>query len=704
MNNSDQSREQLFKELELLRAENSEFKAVLSHRQAAGLKADKQLIANQQPLRQTKEFAETLLETANVIIVTLDTDANIILFNGFAEKFTGYQKQEVIGKNWFELFIPKDNSTVIPEIFQDVLKEMPEVSSYENHILCRDGSARLVSWANTVLKTDQGTIAGILSIGTDVIESRQLETERERSYDFLQTVIDGFPEMLMVINRDYTIALANQAVQRLTASDPISGCMKCYEVSHNRQLPCDDELHPCPLPKVIATRQAVKVEHLHYDVDGNEIIVEILATPILGDAGEVVQIIESCRDINECKQAGGAFLKNKYYLTKAKEIGKLGTWELDIQQNALIWTDETYKIFDVPLGTEMNYELFLDCIHPADRDYVAKEWRAGLNGEPYDIEHRMIIDDKVKWVREKADITFDTDGNPLTAIGFTQDITKRKQTAETLQLTQFSVDHSLDAVYWMGLDAELIYVNNVAAETLGYSKEELLTMTVYDIDIELSEERWGANWSGLKTHKSVVIHSTHRRKDQTTFPVEITANLINFGGREITCAIAKDITERKQAEEALRESEDKFKSITERIYDLIVSIDLEDNITYVSPSVMRVFGYKPEELIGRNITELVSKSEISHAKETFRITGAGRDIEEDYSDFIKKDGSLASIMLSAVPIIKHDKIIGTQAIIRDITKQQQVEMALRDSEKKCGVYFVLPRPALASLKIEYCLK
>jgi PAS domain S-box-containing protein len=424
MKNSDQSREQLFKELELLRAENSEFKAVLAHRQAAKLKADKQLIANQHPLQQPKEFAETLLEIANVIIVTLDTDANIILFNGFAEKLTGYQKQEVIGKNWFELFIPKDNSTVIPEVFQNVLKEMPEVSSYENHILRRDGSARLISWRNTVLKTGQGAISGILSIGTDV-------TER--------------------------------------------------------------------------------------------------------------------------KQAESAFLKNKYYLTKAQEIGKIGTWELDIQQNILIWTDENYKIFGVPLGTKMTYEVFLDCIHPADRDYVDKKWRAGLDGDPYDIEHRIIIDNKVKWVREKADITFDIDGAPIRAIGFTQDITERKQAEETLQLTQFSVDHLPDAVYWIGLDAKFIYVNNVAAETLGYSKEELLAMTVYDIDIEFSEERWVANWSNLKTNESAVIHSTHRRKNQTTFPVEITANLINFGGWEITCAIAKDITERKQVEEELKQ-------------------------------------------------------------------------------------------------------------------------------------------------------
>jgi putative nucleotidyltransferase with HDIG domain len=83
----------------------------------------------------------------------------------------------------------------------------------------------------------------------------------------------------------------------------------------------------------------------------------------------------------------------------------------------------------------MNYELFLNCVHPDDRDYVNEKWSAGLNHEPYDIEHRLIVNDKVRWVREKADIEFDTEGNPIMAIGFTQDITERKQTEERLKKT-----------------------------------------------------------------------------------------------------------------------------------------------------------------------------------------------------------------------------------------------------------------------------
>ncbi len=137
-------------------------------------------------------------------------------------------------------------------------------------------------------------------------------------------------------------------------------------------------------------------------------------------------------DCTERKQTEDTLIRNQYYLNKAQEIGSIGTWELNIQENILKWTDENYKIFDVPFGTEVNYEMFLNFAHPDDRDYVHEKWNSGLNGEPYDIEHRLIVDGKVKWVREKADIEFDAEGNPIMAIGFTQDITKRKQSEESV--------------------------------------------------------------------------------------------------------------------------------------------------------------------------------------------------------------------------------------------------------------------------------
>ncbi|MBM4054911.1 MAG: PAS domain S-box protein [Planctomycetes bacterium] len=125
----------------------------------------------------------------------------------------------------------------------------------------------------------------------------------------------------------------------------------------------------------------------------------------------------------------------RYYLKKAQEIGTIGTWELDVHKNKIYWTDENYRIFGALPGTELTYDDFLNCVHPEDRDYVQKEWNAALsNNKPYDIEHRIVAGNNIKWIREKAELEFDEKGDCIRAIGFSQDITDRKQAEENLKL------------------------------------------------------------------------------------------------------------------------------------------------------------------------------------------------------------------------------------------------------------------------------
>ena len=138
-------------------------------------------------------------------------------------------------------------------------------------------------------------------------------------------------------------------------------------------------------------------------------------------------------EIAERKRAEEALLKQQYFLSKAQEIGKIGTWELDIKKNILVWTDENYRIFGLPIGTPLTYETFLNCVHPDDRKYVDKEWKAAFNKKPYDIEHRLLMSNgSIKWVREKAQLDFDEQGHCLRGTGFTQDITERKRAEEEL--------------------------------------------------------------------------------------------------------------------------------------------------------------------------------------------------------------------------------------------------------------------------------
>ena len=165
--------------------------------------------------------------------------------------------------------------------------------------------------------------------------------------------------------------------------------------------------------------------------------VEVFASPF--NVGTVKYMIVTIHDISQrinaeqkVKKQNKELKQSQFYLKKAQEMGCIGTWELDLIENKLMWTDESYRIFGIPIGTELTYEIFLNCVHPDDREYVNKKWKAALKNEPYDIEHRLIVNNKVKWVREKAEIEFDKKAKAIKSIGFAQDITYKKETEAEL--------------------------------------------------------------------------------------------------------------------------------------------------------------------------------------------------------------------------------------------------------------------------------
>ena len=141
-------------------------------------------------LKTSKEFAENLLETANSIVVTFDTEANITTFNHSAEKLTGYTKDEVQSKNWFNIFIPQEEKEIIPKVFKNALRGIPDVSQYENPIITKSGEKRIISWNNNIIHDTSGNINGILSIGVDITE-RKLAEDNFRIQHELAIIASG---------------------------------------------------------------------------------------------------------------------------------------------------------------------------------------------------------------------------------------------------------------------------------------------------------------------------------------------------------------------------------------------------------------------------------------------------------------------------------------------------------------------------------
>jgi len=146
---------------------------------------------------------------------------------------------------------------------------------------------------------------------------------------------------------------------------------------------------------------------------------------------------------------------------------------------------------------------------------------------------------------------FDEPGQEPCVIGHAQDITELKQLEQTLQLTQFSVDKAADSVFWIAADGGLRYVNDAACDYLGYSQDELLSLSIVDIDVTLDRADWPTHWEQVKQLSRFTTETIYRTKDGRKLPVEVTINFLSFHGQEYHCVFAREISERKEAEDAL---------------------------------------------------------------------------------------------------------------------------------------------------------
>jgi two-component system cell cycle sensor histidine kinase/response regulator CckA len=275
------------------------------------------------------------------------------------------------------------------------------------------------------------------------------------------------------------------------------------------------------------------------------------------------------------------------------------------------------------------------------------------------------------------------DGRVLGYQGIIRDISQQKRAEELLRLTQFSIQRSSEAAFWITPDGRFFYVNETACRSLGYSREELLEMTVHDIDPSFPEGIWAEHWEDLKRRGSFNIESYHRTKDGTLFPIELTVNYVIFGGKEYNCAFARDITERKRVEEVVHREKEKFRVLVEESPFGVSMVDKDGHYRYINPKFVEIFGYTLDDTpTGREwFRRAFPDPEYRHQVISTWIS----DLEGETPDESRprsftvtcKDGSNKVILFRPVTVGLKDQFI----IYEDITEKKYLEEQLQLAQK-----------------------
>ena len=166
-----------------------------------------------------------------------------------------------------------------------------------------------------------------------------------------------------------------------------------------------------------------------------------------------------------------------------------------------------------------------------------------------------------------------------------------------MKLTQFSVDNAADAIFWLNKNGKFIYANNAAVEHIGYSKEEILSMTVHEIDYNFPIEKWDQHWEKLKRKKKAIFESLHTTKNGKNLPVEIMVSHLEVDDIEFHCVYVRDITERKRAEESLQLSEKRFRKTLDVTSDGMWDRNLVTGEVYYGSNWASALGFHEDDLI-----------------------------------------------------------------------------------------------------------
>lgn len=331
--------------------------------------------------------------------------------------------------------------------------------------------------------------------------------------------------------------------------------------------------------------------------------------------------------------------ESKQDLKLAQFVGQIGSWRLNLQRNKLSWSDENYKIYGVPKDLPLTYEFFLSKVHPDDQEYVNQQWQAALLGENYDLEHRIVVDGKTKWLREKAILEFDRKGKLLGGFGITQDISAEKQSEQALQnlLDRYELvlNGAQDAIWDWDTLSNTVHYSSRWKSLRGYSVDDDLYDVSYWKD-SIHPDDADRIMAAIAAHfegKTPVFNEEYRIHCQDgTWKWILDRGIAKWDeyGRVVRMAGSEnDITDRKNAEAELRNQEKELQAIIDTTPALISYLDINFTYLRVNKTYEKWFGLKKEDIIGRQAKDVIGQAAWNRVRAYLEQAQRGQEVSFD---------------------------------------------------------------------------
>ncbi|MGA3163137.1 MAG: PAS domain S-box protein [Verrucomicrobiota bacterium] len=451
-----------------------------------------------------------------------------------------------------------------------------------------------------------------------------------------------------------------------------------------------DDVHK----QIIQTGKPIETEEEYIDADGGKHFFHVVRMPVFGLDQTVIGSQGILFDVTARKRAEAAMMESRNFLDKIINSVADPVLVKD-QQHRWVLLNDAYCNFMGHQRNELLGKSDYDFFPKSEADVFRAKDEVVFSTGTENISEEKFTDAKgmVHTIVTKKTLYADDKGAKF-IVGVIRDITERELAETELHLIQTGLNQVGFTIFRSLPDARIISVNDAACRNLGYTREELCRMTILDIDLTFDQKQWETHRQELKIRGTRTFEGTHRRKDGTTFPVEVTVYYLEKEGEEHSISFARDITERKQAEAALGESQALYTSLVEQMPAGVFRKDREGRYVLVNSWFCHLRELKAEEILGKTPEELIAvelekygdtRPEITQlltqgTKHHERIMRTGEQIEVE-EEYPAVGGRKRYLRVVKSPVFSPDgQIVGTQGILFDITERKQAESALQESQ------------------------
>ncbi len=665
MEDAKKTKEQLIAELDALRQEVETLKA--KHVPYAEL--------TPQEVENYRLFAEYSTD----VMMRFDKNMRLTFISPAFARYTHSPLQNIIGLSHEDMVFHAH----LKDYFETSLREVFETgkSILREFTMPVKNQITQWSWELYPLKDENGNVESVLTYAHDITALVEKENSIIKSREMLKNIFNSSPDAIVLMDANARVIDCNYMTLKLFRYDSIEEVRGVFSFHHFRR----EDLKYLRVYRRKLLRKNV-LRNFYYKVirkDGTLFDAEISVSLIRDADGNPNSIVGVIKDVTERVNALRDLQEREKQLRHIVDHSSNLFYAHDTNHQLTFITHQTRNFFDCDPEEAMILWTEFATDNPINEEGFKSTMRAIETGEqqpPYELE---LIGKKgrIVWV-EVYETPVVSEEKTVDIVGALVDITERKEAQKKLVESEKRIralsDASFESIV-ISENAVCIDQNLTAERMFGYTRDEAVGRKGSEWFIEQDRDRILKN---MLNNAQGPYEAIGLRKDGSTFPCEIQARTMEYQGRKVRISALRDITSRKEAEDALRHSEEKYRILIENQTDLIVRVDPEGQFEFASPSYCDLFGKTEEELLGTRFIPFVHEADREPTKEAF-----ARVFSPPYREYMEQRAKTVRgwrwLAWLDTAILDADKnVVSIIGVGRDITDRKMAEEALRDSEER----------------------